>query len=320
MGVYCEGRARAQRSQTGRKLCGTDTQTSRRKEPWRAAVLATLVPHMSLDPGDAPRPLADRSGKPRGLLGATQLARSRPLVTDLQQLRSVLGHGAQSGGAVPAQPGECLSGGRGRESRGEGTLTRAEETEATQKGSESCPLVQQIQAKVGPEPRPGTPAQGLLLGVQRPLGTTLLFLGWPSVSSPPPPIHQHSQDLCGEALGKRGPLSSIRPAGGLAHASPAGLSFLRAASQPPPTPWLLPSSIISWSLRVLAGIPAKRWWGVPSPTPSPHFLIHTLAPELWERRTAAGHWCQALPNLSPLTLDREDKEQALPPGPGSPQP
>lgn len=145
------------------------------------------------------------------------------------------------------------------------------------------------------------------------MGTTLLFLGWPSVSSPPPPIHQHSQDLCGEALGKRGPLSSIRPAGGLAHASPAGLSFLRAASQPPPTPWLLPSSIISWSLRVLAGIPAKRWWGVPSPTPSPHFLIHTLAPELWERRTAAGHWCQALPNLSPSTLDREDKEQALPP-------
>lgn len=30
--------------------------------------------------------------------------------------------------------------------------------------------------------------------------------------------------------------------------------------------WLLPSSIISWSLRGLAVIPAKRWWGVPPPT------------------------------------------------------
>lgn len=53
--------------------------------------------------------------------------------------------------------------------------------------------------------------------------------------------------------------------------------------------WLLPSSIISWSLRVLAVIPAKRWWGVPSPILSPHFLIHILAPELWEQQTAAGH-------------------------------
>lgn len=30
--------------------------------------------------------------------------------------------------------------------------------------------------------------------------------------------------------------------------------------------WLFPSSIISWSLRGLAVIPAKRWWGVPPPT------------------------------------------------------
>ena len=71
-------------------------------------------------------------------------------------------------------------------------------------------------------------------------------------------------------------------------------------------PWPLPIAIISWSLRVLAVIPAKRWWGVPSLTPSPHFLIHTLAPELWERWTAAGHWCPALSNIRPPTLERDE--------------
>lgn len=67
--------------------------------------------------------------------------------------------------------------------------------------------------------------------------TTLLFLACPPFPfpSPPPLIQQCSQGLCGEALGKRGPLSSIHPAGGLAHARPAGRSFLGGVNQPPPT-------------------------------------------------------------------------------------
>lgn len=39
-----------------------------------------------------------------------------------------------------------------------------------------------------------------------------------------------------------------------------------APGNPHLSSWLLPSSIISWSLRGLAVIPAKRWWGVPPPT------------------------------------------------------
>lgn len=66
------------------------------------------------------------------------------------------------------------------------------------------------------------------------MGKAHFSLGGPSSLFHPPPIQWCIQGLCGEALGKRGPLSSIHLAGGLCHARPTGLSFLGGARQPPP--------------------------------------------------------------------------------------
>lgn len=149
--------------------------------------------------------------------------------------------------------------------------------------------------------------QGPFLGVQRPrVGVSLRTASPlpPAAPGPSTPTQQGSQGLCGEAAGKRGPLSALHLAGGSADASPpAPLGSPSWGCQPPPARCHcpLPSPAVSWSLRALAPGPAEGW-RVPRPQRLPRLPFHTLAPEPWERRAAAGHRCPALPTPSPADL------------------
>lgn len=74
------------------------------------------------------------------------------------------------------------------------------------------------------------------------------------------------------------------------------------ASQPPPAtaahcPALLfPGALGLWPWSQL------KYGGEPQPQHLPYLPFHTLAPEPWEHRAAAGHQCPTLPTPSPADL------------------
>lgn len=142
-------------------------------------------------------------------------------------------------------------------------------------------MLSRSKCKLGLNPRHWAPSPGPLPGSAEP-GSRGVFENGLSSSSvaPAPHIQWCSQGLCGETMGKRGPLLAHSLCRRLSHArppGPAGLSFLGVlASQPPPaatahSPALSfpgASGIWPWSQPKDGGEP---WSPLPHP-PAPRLL------------------------------------------------
>lgn len=174
---------------------------------------------------------------------------------------------------------------------------------------ESCLPSQGIQALLGPEsgplPRSTETRGGGSLKIAFPLP--------PVAPSPPHPMAQPRPlwGGCGEERPLVGPF--IMPEAWPMPAPSTGWILLPGgASQPPPatitrSPALsFPGALGLWPWSRL------KDGGEPRPPQPPHLAIHTLAPEPWERWTAAGHRCPALPTPSPADL-REKRGTDCPP-------
>lgn len=184
-------------------------------------------------------------------------------------------------------------------------------------------LTQQIEVQAGPEPKAlGPQPRAPFLGMQR-LGIGVVFENSLSSSSCgpwPPTSNGVAKAFVGKPWGREAPCWPIHRAGGSANASPGtGWALLPGgASRPPPT---APARSPALPFPGASGLwPRSRLkdGGEPRPPRPPHLAFHTLAPEPWERWTAAGHRCPALPTPSPADL-REGRgtgcpQKKIPPG------
>lgn len=129
----------------------------------------------------------------------------------------------------------------------------------------------------------------------------------------PPTSNCVAKAFVGKPWGREASCWPIHHAGGLASASPQHrLGFPSWGCQRVPTRCHcpLPSSVVSWSLRALALVPAEGWRGAPAPVPPAPRLSHAGTRAVGTL-TAAGHRCPALPTPSLADL-REGRGTACP--------
>lgn len=142
-----------------------------------------------------------------------------------------------------------------------------------------CLLTQQIQVQAGPEPWALGPQPRALPGSAE-AGSGGVFENSLSSSSGgprPPTSNGVAKAFVGKPWGREAPCWPIHRAGGSANASPRPrLGSSSWGCQPAPTRCHspLPSSVVSWSLRALALVPAEGWRGAPASAPPAPRLSH----------------------------------------------
>lgn len=169
-------------------------------------------------------------------------------------------------------------------------------------------------SKLGLNPGHWAPSPRLLPGSEE-AGSGGVFENSLSSSSHglrPPTSNCVAKAFVGKPWGREASCWPIHHAGGLASASPQHrLGFPSWGCQRVPTRCHspLPSSVVSWSLRALALVPAEGWRGAPAPVAPTPRLSHAGTRAVGTL-TAAGHRCPALPTPSLADLKRGEEQPA----------
>lgn len=170
-------------------------------------------------------------------------------------------------------------------------------------------------SKLGLNPRHWAPSPGPLPGSAEAGsgGVSENSLSSSSGGPRPPTSNGEAKAFVGKPWGREAPCWPIHHAGGLANASPGtGWALLPGGASRP-----LPAATAHSPALSFPGASGLWPWsrlkdgGEPRPPRPPHLAFHMLAPEPWERWTAAGHRCPALPTPSPADL-REGRGTGCP--------